>query len=266
LIPRPELFRFARERNLRDVDWDRMAGPGVRPLGRIDHHALESVTTALRRGRAQEARQLILSAHASAGGSPALADRLVRPAMERIGHGWETHTLDVFQEHRATRIVESALMELIQRVGGDRTDPFAPLALGAAPEGDQSSLSGLLCELALREQGWSVMNLGPNLPIASLAKAVRAHRPRLVWLSATHLVDPNQFVRDYLPFYSAATAAGAAVILGGRALGAELRARLLAASFGERLAHLVEFAAQLQSHGPPNDPSESRYPELGGPA
>ena len=42
-----------------------------------------------------------------------------------------------------------------------------------------------------------------------------------------------------------------AVILGGRALGADLRARLDYASFGERMAHLAEFARGLSPAGRP---------------
>ena len=38
---------------------------------------------------------------------------------------------------------------------------------------------------------------------------------------------------------------GAAVILGGRAFDPELRSRLMYASFGDRMAHLAEFARRM---------------------
>ena len=174
-----------------------------------------------------------------------LADELIRPAHGAGRPRLERRRLDVYQEHRATRIVESALMDLIAQGRARPVPPGAPLALGATPEGDLYTLAGLLCELALRELGWDVINLGSNLPLASLAKAVRVHRPRLVWLSINHLADPERFVREYDAFYDAAAASGAAVILGGPALDAALRARLVAASFGERIAHLAEFARRL---------------------
>ncbi len=89
------------------------------------------------------------------------------------------------------------------------------------------------------------MNLGPNLPMNSLARAVMAHQPRLVWISATHLNDPDQFVHDYAGFQTSASKTGTAVFLGGQALHSELRARLVSAGFGERMAHLAEFARRL---------------------
>ena len=152
--------------------------------------------------------------------------------MERIGHGWEDRTLDVFQEHLASHAVASALIELNEQASRTLRTP-APLALGATPEGDPYILPLLLGELVLREQGWDVRNLGVNLPLRSLAAAVLGYRPGLVFLSVNSLTDPVRFASDYLGFYESAAAVGTAVVLGGRALGPDLRARLLYAGYGE---------------------------------
>jgi excisionase family DNA binding protein len=246
LIARSEAYRFARERNLLGADWEILAGSGVKRRDRIDARLLDELTVALRRGRAAEARRLVLSAHAHSGGTILLADSLLRPAMERLGQAWADRSLDIFQEHRATRILESTLLELITRTPAARSDgSAAPLAVGASPDGDLYTLSGLLCELVLREQGWEVMNLGPNLPLSSLATAVRAHRPRLTWISVNHVADPAAFVKDYAVFFATAKAIGTATVLGGHALSAELRRRVVAASFADCIAHLEEFAKRL---------------------
>lgn len=245
LIPRSEAYRFAREQNLNDADWERLAGPGVSRRERVDDRLLDELTVALKRGRASAARRILLSVHALPGGTVLLADALLRPVLERLGQAWTDRSLDVFQEHRASRIVESTLIELIGRTPSIKAGEPAPLAIGANPEGDFYSISGLLCELTLRELGWDVMSLGVNLPLSSLAKAVRAHRPRLTWVSINHLADPAKFVREYTTFYATASAIGTAVILGGHALNADLRGRLVAASFGDRIAHLAEFAKRI---------------------
>jgi hypothetical protein len=97
--------------------------------------------------------------------------------------------------------------------------------------------------------------------MASLAKAVRAQHPRLVWLSVSHLADPERFVREYASFYEAASMMGAAVILGGQALDSTLRARLIAAGFGERIAHLVEFARRVAPSPEVTPPPQMDRPE-----
>lgn len=266
LIAPEEALRYARERRLPGADLELLVGPGSRAPLESEAGAVENLVSALRRGRAEEARALIRSAHVALGGAGALADRLIRPAMEALGHDWEVGSLEVYQEHRATRLVEAALMDLVARVARERSRMTAagPLALGAATEGDPYTLAGLLCELALREQGWEVMNLGPNLPLPSLARAVLTHQPRLVWITVGYLADPARFAREYRNFYAAASRTGASVILGGQALEPRLRADLVAAGFGERVAHLVEFARGLYPEGTRPGRPEAREPATDG--
>lgn len=250
LISPLEALRYARERDLPAEGLERFLGlaePAHVPEAELDDEARDALASALRRGRAEEARDRIISTFQNTRNAASLADHLIHPAMEKIGHDWKNGSLDVFQEHRATRIIESALFELLNRVqASSPRHSTAPLALGASPEGDLYTLPSLLCELVLRAEGWDVMNLGPNLPMCSLAKAVLAHQPRLVWISVSHLADPDQFVSDYAAFHASASKTSAAVFMGGKALSPDLRARIVSAGFGERMAHLREFATRLR--------------------
>lgn len=250
LIALGEALRFAREHGYPLDGLEALAGASGSAEGVPAEGVLEALSTALRRGRAREARALILARY-GAGGAVGLADDLIRPVLERIGHDWEAMVLDVFQEHRASRIVEAALMELVRLATPASPRPGSALAIGAAPGGDLYTIPGLLAELTLRERGWEVMNLGANLPLPSLSKAVRAHRPRLVWLSVSHLADPARFLQHYTNFHHAAAASGSAVALGGRALTPDLRAQLVASSFGDRMAHLADFARGLRPAAAP---------------
>ncbi len=267
LIPVGEALSFARRCGLPRNDLEVLAGIGSPRMGTIDDRARQALEETLRTGRSREARALIRSAYNAGADAAALGDDLIRPVMERIGHGWQSGMVDIFEEHRASQVVGSILSELIGRTrpaNGKR----APLALGATPDGDPYTLSGLLSELVLGESGWEAVNLGPNLPMAALARAVLDQEPRLVWLSINHLADPARFLRDYEAFHEAATRTGAAVILGGRALGPDLRVRLLASGFGERMAHLAEFARQLHPAGvrpravPTTDRPGSKHSEV----
>jgi methanogenic corrinoid protein MtbC1 len=94
-------------------------------------------------------------------------------------------------------------------------------------------------------QGWEVVNLGPNTPMPSLAAAMAQARPRLLWLSASHLVDPESFPDEYRALYREASRMGTAVAVGGRALTEEVRARMPYTSFGDGLTQLVAFARSL---------------------
>jgi hypothetical protein len=171
--------------------------------------------------------------------------------MASIGQGWSEGRIDIFQEHRATRVLEMMLLEangrLPQSSAPARPDEAErPLAIGAAPEDDPYTLSGLLCELAVRELGWEVINLGPNLPLCSLAKAIEVHRPRLVWITVSYLPDPERFVMEYARFSACAARLRSGVVLGGQGLDLTVRQQIRSAVFGERIGHLVEYARQVR--------------------
>ena len=118
-------------------------------------------------------------------------------------------------------------------------------------------LPSFLGQLLLRDMGWDVRNLGVNLPLASLANATLIHGQIMICLSISYLKDEETFIREYRSFYKIAAQTDTAVIVGGRALSAELRSRLVYASFGDRMAHLEEFARRLTKLSP-SSPAESR--------
>jgi MerR family transcriptional regulator, light-induced transcriptional regulator len=249
LIPMSEALRLARDRGIRPVRIEGLADLGSGRTHEIDDRTRHRLYRLLRDGKVVEAKALILSLHAAGPVAAELADNPIRPAMERIGHGWMVGALDVFQEHEATNAVASCFLELIDRaVGSDENN--GPIARGATTEGDPYLLSLLLGELVLREVGYRVPNLGTNLPLRSLSNAILQHRPRLIFLSINCLQHADRFVGEYLSFHQAATAANAAVILGGQALCQELRCRLGYTAFGDRLAHLAEFARRLSRVSP----------------
>jgi excisionase family DNA binding protein len=243
LIPFSEALRLAREQgfpeaNLKVLTGLETGGPEAGPEA-----ASVLLEKMLRECRQAESRTFIHSLYNPGWDAVSLADDLIRPVMERIGHGWMVGSLDVYQEHEATLIVAAALRDLVDRVSQEERP--GPLALGATTEGDPYMLAGLLGELVLRKLGWQVRNLGVSLPLRSLAHATIHHRPSLVFVSVSYLKDADQFVREYRSFYEKAVGVGAAVIVGGQALGPDLRSRLNFASHGDRMAHLAEFARRL---------------------
>jgi MerR family transcriptional regulator, light-induced transcriptional regulator len=210
----------------------------------IDERVCEVLVNLLRLGKNREVRTLghtIYEADPSAG---ALADQLVRPVMERVGRSWMVGAKDIYQEHQATHLLASCLIELIDRVSREQEGP-APLALGAASEGDFFVLPGLLGELFLRESDWDVRNLGVILPLRSLATAVLEDRPRLVLLALSYLVGEERFMRESPSFHENAVARGMAVIVGGQVLCPDFRDEPSFTSASDRMAHLSEFARRL---------------------
>jgi excisionase family DNA binding protein len=207
----------------------------------------ESLADLLLAGDVALARRLLFDAYGAGQPLDALGDAIIGPAMARVGTLWAGNEIDVYQEHLATQRLWLLLLELrgLVPTAGER----APLAAGGAPEGDPYVLPCLVVELTLLELGWRVLSLGPETPMASLAAAVRQHRPRLVWISITSQHPAPAFLEGYARLVDATRAERAAIIVGGQGLTSELQHRLVAAAFGTRLAHLREFARALRPAG-----------------
>lgn len=195
-------------------------------------------------GETPAARTLLLSRFSAGRPLDEILDRLVGPAMAHVGALWATRAIDVYQEHVATQRAWRLLAELRRLLAAPLDD--APLALGGAPEGDPYLLPTLMAELTLRESGWRTLNLGPDVPLASLRNAVAHHKPRLVWLSVTSLENRPMFFGDYPTLLTAAQAQGTVVVLGGQGLTPALQDRLAAPAVGARLAELKAFAVDAR--------------------
>ncbi len=181
--------------------------------------------------------------------------------MGRLGHGWETDRIEVWQEHRGTQLCAAALYDLKDELEG-RAEDRRPIAIGGAPEGDPYLLATLLAQLSLLDAGWAPVNLGPNTPLESLAKAMRELRPRLVWLSVSYLEDSGKFLGMYRELYQAAERIGVAIAVGGQALVGPIRSAMPYTTYGDGLVHLAAFARTL--HPRPKPPRRGRPPSTDG--
>jgi MerR family transcriptional regulator, light-induced transcriptional regulator len=211
---------------------------------------------ALKEGNGSKARLLIQVAYRSGSAVADLADAVIAPVMTQIGHDWQTGSLDVLYEHRASQICAAALYTLKAELE-QRTKAGSPVAVGGGPEGDPYLLANLLAEMVLLDAGWAVVNLGPNTPLVSFRKAIIEFRPRLLWLSFGHPECAESFAREYKKLYEYAVQSGTAIAVGGRALTEDVRANLPYTTHGDRMSHLSAFARSL--HHKTGRPRPPRY-------
>ncbi len=255
-VPLADVLRLMREGDLPRADLGLLTGSAAAApdAGQL----AQQLFRALRQGDPAAAQALLRSAYESGAAVEALADDVIAPAMERLGHGWADGTLDVYQEHRGTQVCLAALLGLRSRLGA-AAGRDRPLAVGGGPEGDPYLLANALAEMVLREQGWEAVNVGPNTPLASFRRALRELRPRLLWLSCGHLADAESFLAQYGELYREAERAGVAVAVGGPARSAAVRGRMRYTTFGDGLTHLAAFARTL--HPRPSRPRRGRPPK-----
>jgi 5-methyltetrahydrofolate--homocysteine methyltransferase len=109
-------------------------------------------------------------------------DGLLRDAMRLVGERWKTGQWGIAEEHLASRTLLRALERIRPELGPESR--IGPLAVLAGAAGEQHMI-GLVClEQVLAEDGWTVANLGADMPAEELARFVGHNDVALVALAA----------------------------------------------------------------------------------
>ncbi len=124
---------------------------------------------------------------------------LLLPALSKIGQGWYQGEMTVQQEHFASALATRRLEALLVAT----PDPTRPgrLLIGCPPQ-EEHTIGALLLSLFLRRQGWDVVYLGANVPLAQLEVTITSTRPQLVIFAAHRLPtaatlqEIAEFLRD----------------------------------------------------------------------
>jgi methanogenic corrinoid protein MtbC1 len=144
-------------------------------------------------------------------------DGLVADAMRLVGERWATGQWTVAEEHLASQ----TLLRALERVRPDLgpLGRIGPLAVLAGVAGEHHMI-GLVClDHVLCEQGWTVADLGADVPPSDLATFIARNQAALVALSASHPARLED-VTASVAAVRAASSRRLPLMLGGR-LGAQ---------------------------------------------
>jgi DNA-binding transcriptional MerR regulator/methylmalonyl-CoA mutase cobalamin-binding subunit len=113
-----------------------------------------------------------------------VCNELLLPALSKIGEGWYQGDFTVQQEHFASALAARRLEALLVATPA----PTRPerILVGCPPQ-EEHTFGALLLSLFLRRQGWDVVYLGANIPLAQMEVTIASTRPQLVILSAQRL-------------------------------------------------------------------------------
>ncbi|GAB4472983.1 MAG: hypothetical protein Kow0088_07930 [Anaerolineales bacterium] len=109
---------------------------------------------------------------------------ILQYAMTQFGEQWYLNAISVQQEHFASALVQRRLNTLIAACPPPtRTE----VILLGNPPGEQHLLSILMLNLFLRRRGFSVVDLGSDVPLAKFDETVSQIKPHMVILSSQRL-------------------------------------------------------------------------------
>ena len=116
-------------------------------------------------------------------GVAGLYQRVIAPAMWRIGELWEQGEISVADEHLATALTHQAMAGVYGPSLSHKVKPGRILM--AAVEGERHALGLRMAADVVELAGYETIYLGADVPTADLLQAVAARSPDLVGLSAT---------------------------------------------------------------------------------
>ena len=147
-------------------------------------------------------------------------DEIIAPALWLVGRLWARGEISVADEHLATEI---SLRVLALQREATRTveERRSRKALLAAPAGELHTVALQMISNLLRDAGYTVLMLGPDVPPDALAEAACRHEPEVICMTATM---PDASDRVMLAIREVERGwRGAGYVLGGRGLSVRLR-------------------------------------------
>ena len=124
---------------------------------------------------------------------PALLKEVIVPLFEEIGNLWRNGSLKIINEHMATSVTRTLLLNMLRATAVSDT---APRIVIATAVGQWHDMGALTVALTAAEYGWHPLYFGPNLPVEEIAAAVKQSSARAVAISITHLLDQHPLVNE----------------------------------------------------------------------
>ena len=199
------------------------------------------------------ARQLLLDLVLAKHSITSICDDVIAESFHLIGDLWNCGDLHVYQERRSCEVCLRLLHEMASSIPSP--PPGAPKAIGATISGDVYTLPVTMAGLVLSSLGWNAELLGTNLPFDTLLQATQDVQPRLFWLSVSYIEDESAFVSGVNALFDGVNESGASLVIGGRAITAELRDQIMMHNFTADFRALEMFARSLHPiSGEPTPP------------
>jgi MerR family transcriptional regulator, light-induced transcriptional regulator len=231
------------ERDVARVDWlcERLRegyriGEAAQLLGTTDvattrspKEHLRTILAALGPGDAAEVGLLIDQAFALHGVDDTL-EEILRPLLQTIGERWERNELSVADEHVLSEAVRSRLGHLLADSGGGLR---GTVVLACAP-GERHELGLMMLAIALRRDGWKVIYLGADTPVADAVALAQQQSAKVLALSVAMKERADALGR------AAIRTDGVELVIGGAAASPALAKQLNARyAGGKRIADSV---------------------------
>ena len=150
---------------------------------------------------------------------PLLVRNVIVPLFVEIGNLWRNGALKIVNEHMATSITRTFLLNLLRAT---QVPDTAPKIVIATTVGQWHDIGALIVALQAAEYGWQVVYFGPNLPAEEIAAGDKQSGARAVVVSVTHVLDPHP-LHEELRKLRRYVSKDVALLVGGQAIEGQMQ-------------------------------------------
>ena len=145
---------------------------------------------------------------------PVLLRDLIVPLFREIGKLWHGGSLKIVNEHMATNVTRTFLLNMLRAT---EVSNSAPRIVVATPVGQWHDVGAITVALTAAENGWYPVYYGPNLPAEEIAAGIKQSDARAAAISITHLLTTDPFIGE-LRKLRRYVGKNPALFVGGRAI------------------------------------------------
>jgi methanogenic corrinoid protein MtbC1 len=229
------------------------AEPGLAPDSPQGRLALAYVL-ALLEGDGRRAAGLLLDAARDGWTVRDLYLEVLIPALRETGRMWLVGEICVAEEHFITATTASLVHRLL--AAAPTAEPNGKTAVVAAVAGNRHDLAAQMLANLLEMEGWRVIRLGADVPVADVAMAVREFDADGLLLSASLATHMEALARTVRAVRDGAAGTGVKILVGGAAFGPAptLADRLGADAYAAGIDEATAAAARLVGLPTPTEP------------
>jgi 5-methyltetrahydrofolate--homocysteine methyltransferase len=207
---------------------------------------LRDIADAVVRGDGDAVDRLVAGALADGVAASAILEGGLTPGMAEVGRRFRANEMFVPEVLVAARAMKAGMAHLEPIFAETGVAPVGTCVLGTV-QGDIHDIGKNLVGMMLRGAGFTVVDLGVNVPSAVFADAVLEHGAGIVGLSALLTTTMVQ-MRPTMDAIRAA-APGVSVMVGGAPVTAEFAREIGADGYGAHAADAADLALRLAGRG-----------------
>lgn len=209
-----------------------------------ESHTL-TLTEAVERGLAGKAEALTRDALAGGKDPLSLVNEAVIPALNRVGAAFEKGTLFLPQLLTAAEAAKAAFLPI--QAAMPASAERGPCVVLATVKGDIHDIGKNIVKVLLESYGYTVVDLGRDVPPRTVVEAVRLHAARLVGLSALMTTTVGAMEETIRALRQAGLPCR--VVVGGAVMNEEYAAMIGADHYAKDASETVRYADKVFGRG-----------------